>query len=209
MPNAWTNHIKQWAKENNMSYMCALSQPAAREAYKKPEKVKKTKTPKQPNKQTKQKLYNDEVEKLMKTVRADFIPAMKEVASYIKKIIFSKKPPTQKAFDAKIVKIKKDNNVDYYHSSDALIIKDIYDDYNKENIPIDELIYNIWRDSFLVEFFNYWLDKDVVKTYMDLKGLDFDDAQEELDNDEILADLAIDEYNKFFTDKWFEDNFKK
>ena len=43
MPNAWTNHIKEWASKNNMSYMCAMSQPACREAYKKPEKVKKPK----------------------------------------------------------------------------------------------------------------------------------------------------------------------
>lgn len=44
MPNAWTNHVKQFAKENNLSYGCALSNPQCSASYKsaKPVKPKST-----------------------------------------------------------------------------------------------------------------------------------------------------------------------
>jgi hypothetical protein len=36
MANAWITHVKQYASANNLSYACALSTPACREAYRPP-----------------------------------------------------------------------------------------------------------------------------------------------------------------------------
>ena len=38
MVNAWVEHIKAFAKKNNISYGCALSNPACRATYK-PKKI--------------------------------------------------------------------------------------------------------------------------------------------------------------------------
>jgi len=38
MPNSWITHVKEYAKKNNLSYACALSQPDIKNGY---EKVKK------------------------------------------------------------------------------------------------------------------------------------------------------------------------
>jgi hypothetical protein len=35
MPNAWIEHIKQFSKDNNVSYGCALSMPECKDSYKK------------------------------------------------------------------------------------------------------------------------------------------------------------------------------
>ena len=34
MPNAWTDHVKAYAKKNNISYGCALTQASATYKYK-------------------------------------------------------------------------------------------------------------------------------------------------------------------------------
>ncbi len=34
MPNAWVEHIKKYAKDNNVSYGCALSMPDCKESDK-------------------------------------------------------------------------------------------------------------------------------------------------------------------------------
>jgi hypothetical protein len=41
MPNAWTEHLHKWAKENGESYMCALNNPKARASYTPIKEVKK------------------------------------------------------------------------------------------------------------------------------------------------------------------------
>ena len=41
MPNAWITHVKNFAKENNKSYGCAISDPACKNSYEKV--VKKSK----------------------------------------------------------------------------------------------------------------------------------------------------------------------
>lgn len=227
MPNAWTNHIKEWAKENNMSYMCAMSQPACREAYKKPDKAKKvkaTKTAKEPkatkepktNQKTKEKLYNEGLEKIKQKVRTDFIPAMKELFFYVKKILLSKKPPSQKAFSAEIEKIQKKYNI-YDNSQTSDKIQEIFEKYqNKKETPQD-IFFRLWRYNFItVEFHTYWeYNTDITKLYMDMKGLNsndidlVDETATELDDDRVFEDLAYDEYNEFFTDKWIADNMKK
>jgi hypothetical protein len=33
MPNAWIEHVRTYAADNNLSYACALSTPACRESY--------------------------------------------------------------------------------------------------------------------------------------------------------------------------------
>lgn len=38
MVNAWVEHIRKFARENNKTYGCALSDPACRASYKKPTK---------------------------------------------------------------------------------------------------------------------------------------------------------------------------
>jgi len=46
MANAWVEHVRKWAKDHDLSYMCAATEPAAREAYYKgipPEKKKAAK----------------------------------------------------------------------------------------------------------------------------------------------------------------------
>ena len=40
MPNAWIEHIKNFAKANNTTYGCALSNPKCKETYKKPSQTK-------------------------------------------------------------------------------------------------------------------------------------------------------------------------
>ena len=40
MPNAWTNHVKNFARENNLTYGCAISEPRCKASYKKPVKQK-------------------------------------------------------------------------------------------------------------------------------------------------------------------------
>jgi hypothetical protein len=44
MSNPWVLHVKDYAKKNDLSYMCAMSQPACKASYKKPTPVKKIKT---------------------------------------------------------------------------------------------------------------------------------------------------------------------
>ena len=34
MPNAWVEHVKKFAKENNETYGCAISNPKCKESYK-------------------------------------------------------------------------------------------------------------------------------------------------------------------------------
>ena len=33
MANSWVEHIKKWAKDNNSTYGCALSNPRCKEEY--------------------------------------------------------------------------------------------------------------------------------------------------------------------------------
>ena len=33
MPSAWVEHVRKWAKDNDLSYMCAATEPAARKTY--------------------------------------------------------------------------------------------------------------------------------------------------------------------------------
>ena len=40
MPNAWINHVKQFARENNLTYGCAISDQRCKSSYKKPVKQK-------------------------------------------------------------------------------------------------------------------------------------------------------------------------
>jgi hypothetical protein len=37
MPNAWVEHVRQYASNNDLSYACALSTPDCRETYQRPE----------------------------------------------------------------------------------------------------------------------------------------------------------------------------
>ncbi len=43
MPNAWVEHIKKYAKDNNLSYVCALSTPECKNTYVKSTPKQKTK----------------------------------------------------------------------------------------------------------------------------------------------------------------------
>lgn len=237
MPNAWTNHIKQWAKDNNMSYMCAMSQPACREAYKKPEKVKKTKKSKEPVKtsepdktsEEKKQKMEDEIKKIEEKIKKDFIPAIKDVFFYIKKILFSKKPPTQEKFEEEISKIIKKNQIDYgnIYFGDEFQIKKIYDFYNekvkkgeyKKDDEQDQddagsLMWDIWNECLESEFYDYWATRtDFVNSYRDTKGLKLLDKGEIATDDEegndIVNDAFYEIYGKIFTYEWFLKNIKK
>ena len=44
MSNPWVLHVKDYAKKNNLSYMCAMTTPDCKASYKKPTPVKKIKT---------------------------------------------------------------------------------------------------------------------------------------------------------------------
>ena len=44
MPNPWIEHIKKFAKANNTTFGCALSNPKCKETYKKPSQIQ-TKQP--------------------------------------------------------------------------------------------------------------------------------------------------------------------
>ena len=44
MPNPWIEHIKKFAKANNTTFGCALSNPKCKETYKKPSQTQ-TKQP--------------------------------------------------------------------------------------------------------------------------------------------------------------------
>ena len=41
MSNAWIEHVKKYAKDNNLSYACALSTPDCKNTYNKPSTSKK------------------------------------------------------------------------------------------------------------------------------------------------------------------------
>ena len=41
--NAWTNHVKKFAIEHNLSYGCAMSMPQCRQSYHKPERARPSK----------------------------------------------------------------------------------------------------------------------------------------------------------------------
>jgi hypothetical protein len=72
MPNEWINHIRQWAKDHNTSYGCALSNPKCTEDY---HKRKKT-----PNNTIKPKEIEKEI-KVRKTKERNpknVIPIIKE-----------------------------------------------------------------------------------------------------------------------------------
>ena len=43
MTNSWIEHVRNYAKLNNLSYMCAQSTPDCKASYKKPIKIKKNK----------------------------------------------------------------------------------------------------------------------------------------------------------------------
>ena len=43
MPNAWVEHIKKYAKDNILSYVCALSTPECKNTYVKSTPKQKTK----------------------------------------------------------------------------------------------------------------------------------------------------------------------
>jgi hypothetical protein len=43
MPNAWIEHVRDYAKSHNLSYACALSKPDCKATYKKPPVVKEYK----------------------------------------------------------------------------------------------------------------------------------------------------------------------
>jgi len=34
MANAWIEHVRKWSKDNGVSYMCAISKPECKAAYK-------------------------------------------------------------------------------------------------------------------------------------------------------------------------------
>jgi RNA polymerase primary sigma factor len=52
MPNAWVEHIKKYAKENNLSYSCAMTMPDCKNSYK---KTKESKTKESKTKESKTK----------------------------------------------------------------------------------------------------------------------------------------------------------
>lgn len=45
MVNAWIQHVKKWAQENNKTYSCALTEPDCKKSYIKP--ANDTRTPEQ------------------------------------------------------------------------------------------------------------------------------------------------------------------
>jgi len=46
-PNSWVMHIRNYAKEHNLTYACALSEPGCRASYKSKKDLKKEAEPKQ------------------------------------------------------------------------------------------------------------------------------------------------------------------
>jgi len=58
----WTEHVKEYAKKNNISYGCAMSDPKMKEAYYK-------KHPKLSNEDKKQKKKEDDEKALLRTLR--------------------------------------------------------------------------------------------------------------------------------------------
>jgi hypothetical protein len=44
MPNAWVEHIKKYAKKNNLSYSCAMTMPDCKNSYKKTKESKTKET---------------------------------------------------------------------------------------------------------------------------------------------------------------------
>jgi tRNA G10 N-methylase Trm11 len=55
VPNAWVEHIKKYAKENNLSYGCALSMPDCKNSCYKKTKESKTKESKTEESKTKER----------------------------------------------------------------------------------------------------------------------------------------------------------
>jgi hypothetical protein len=53
MSNKWIDHIRKWAKDNNSTYACALSNPKCKEDYHKTSKQHSTKQVKEKQKSVK------------------------------------------------------------------------------------------------------------------------------------------------------------
>lgn len=240
MPNPWTDYLHKWASEHKVSYMCALTDPKAKEGYvpvkvakrnarlaRKAEKEKaKGKTTK--GTQKKKKLA-DEVLKIEEKIKKDFVPAIKDVFFYIKKILFSKKPPTQEKFEEEIGKIKKKHNIDYGNKlfGQDMIIKTIFDIWNEEvkegkfdatsqqqDDDAGRFMWNIWSDCLESEYYEYWnTETDFVNAYRDTKGLEHIEKGIYADDDENGSDIVNDAfyeiYESIFTYEWFLKNIKK
>lgn len=50
MPNAWIEHVRKYARDNNISYGCAVSNPECKASYAKASPKPKTSKPDKPEK---------------------------------------------------------------------------------------------------------------------------------------------------------------
>jgi hypothetical protein len=125
MSNPWVLHVKDYAKKNNLSYMCAMSQPACKASYKKPTPVKKIKTI---------EVKDNEIPKFINTFR----PQEKKIEPAIRKqmqIDFQKR---KEEIQNKLKKIQDDyynKLVEIYKTRKRLNDNDkkIIDDFRYEN----------------------------------------------------------------------------
>jgi len=49
MVNAWIMHVKQFARENGLSYGCAISTPECRQSYHRPSKIRRERRERRPH----------------------------------------------------------------------------------------------------------------------------------------------------------------
>mmetsp|Transcript_10790 Transcript_10790/g.14068 ORF Transcript_10790/g.14068 Transcript_10790/m.14068 type:complete len:144 (+) Transcript_10790:101-532(+) len=96
MPSAWTEHVRKYAKDNNISYMCAISE--ASKTYEKKPVKKKTEPIKKKSEQV--KIYNYTKEELGGRMQPHLIKDKKKRESFIKHIEEERKRTQQRKEDA-------------------------------------------------------------------------------------------------------------
>lgn len=172
MPNAWTEHLHKWAKENGESYMCALNNPKARASYTPIKEVKKAAR----EEKRKAKMEGKAIGKVVKlndeaAAKAMFKEELKRIATELKEVVIPRLEKiddiTRKAQDEKWTQKKWAKAI-----NDAGGEADIHNtnkDY-KEWIAEDDHDYNDLVALVQMEIFNLGTDGKLVELYVKMDG---------------------------------------
>jgi phosphoribosylformylglycinamidine (FGAM) synthase PurS component len=172
MPNAWTEHLHKWAKENGESYMCALNNPKARASYTPIKEVKKA-----VREEKRKAKMEGKVGKVVKlddeaAAKAAFKEELKRIATALKDVVIPRLEKiddiTRKAQDEKWTQKKWSKAIDAVGGDSDIHSKP--KDY-KEWIEADDHDYNDLVSIVQMEIFNLWSKEDkLAKLYVKMEG---------------------------------------
>lgn len=198
MPNAWTEHLHKWAKENGESYMCALNNPKARASYTPIKEVKKAareekRKAKMEGKVGKVVKLDDEV-----AAKAAFKEELKRIATELKDVVIPRLEKiddiTRKAADEKWTQKKWSKAIDAAGGDSDIFSKpkDYKDymeddqDYNGLVAIVQNEIYNLWsKDDRLARFYV------MMEGFKDINDWTKQKGQTQSDLDELVSKTYI------------------